>query len=241
MNLFKYVCPAPALRCRTSLLKMILLYHLPSMVFGLPQSTRKLLGTGESDSFAKVFTNEEDASSFFRRRLLYNQFDFEMFVPGNLERECNEELCNYEEAREIFEDQDATAAFWKEYSTKDSISIPAVKLDVVGLLTGLICVGIVLVILGLLGYYWYIIKCGPKRHLYGSEPESGPRNSLRRSRRSEECPLQRSEGPPPYHVAVGFGTPCDIPPPPYPGTEPDLKTYKKSFSLPDSHVFSFLK
>lgn len=50
-----------------------------------------------------VFVEEGEANSFLGRRLLYNRFDFEMFVPGNLERECYEEVCNYEEAREVFE------------------------------------------------------------------------------------------------------------------------------------------
>lgn len=51
----------------------------------------------------KVFAGESDAKLFLSRHLLANRFDFEMFVPGNLERECREEICNYEEAREVFE------------------------------------------------------------------------------------------------------------------------------------------
>lgn len=30
------------------------------------------------------------------------------FVPGNLERECVEEICDHEEAREVFEQTDKT-------------------------------------------------------------------------------------------------------------------------------------
>lgn len=52
---------------------------------------------------ASVFVDQGDANSFLRRHLLFNRFDFEMFVQGNLERECIEEVCNYEEAREVFE------------------------------------------------------------------------------------------------------------------------------------------
>lgn len=55
-----------------------------------------------------VFTSKEEANFFIRRRLLYNRFDLELFTPGDVERECNEELCNYEEAREIFVDEDKT-------------------------------------------------------------------------------------------------------------------------------------
>lgn len=50
-----------------------------------------------------VFVDDGAANSFLSRRPLYNRFDFEMFVQGNLERECYEEVCNYEEAREVFE------------------------------------------------------------------------------------------------------------------------------------------
>lgn len=55
-----------------------------------------------------VFTSKEEANLFIRRHLLYNRFDLELFTPGDLERECIEELCNYEEAREIFVDEDKT-------------------------------------------------------------------------------------------------------------------------------------
>lgn len=55
-----------------------------------------------------VFVDEGDANSFLSRQLLLNRFDFELFVPGNLERECYEEVCNYEEAREVFENIPAT-------------------------------------------------------------------------------------------------------------------------------------
>uniref|UniRef100_A0A8C4WNX7 Gla domain-containing protein n=1 Tax=Gopherus evgoodei TaxID=1825980 RepID=A0A8C4WNX7_9SAUR len=49
---------------------------------------------------------------FLGRRLLYNHWDFELVTPGNLERECWEEVCNYEEAREVFENDVATAEYW---------------------------------------------------------------------------------------------------------------------------------
>lgn len=55
-----------------------------------------------------VFVDDGEANSFLGRHLLFNRFDFEIFVPGNLERECYEEVCNYEEAREVFENIPAT-------------------------------------------------------------------------------------------------------------------------------------
>lgn len=55
-----------------------------------------------------VLVDEQSASSFLSRSLLYNHWDFELVVPGNLERECLEEKCSYEEAREVFEDDAKT-------------------------------------------------------------------------------------------------------------------------------------
>lgn len=51
-----------------------------------------------------VLVEEKSASSFLSRSLLYNSWDFELVVPDNLQRECLEEVCSYEEAREVFED-----------------------------------------------------------------------------------------------------------------------------------------
>lgn len=47
---------------------------------------------------------EKLAVSFLSRSLLYNSWDFELVVSDNLERECVEEICSFEEAREVFED-----------------------------------------------------------------------------------------------------------------------------------------
>ncbi|KAE8593730.1 hypothetical protein XENTR_v10019288 [Xenopus tropicalis] len=67
-----------------------------------------------------VFLEGSEANTFFVRRLLYNNWDFELVTPGNLERECYEEVCNYEEARECFEDDQKTQTFWKTYKHNGS-------------------------------------------------------------------------------------------------------------------------
>uniref|UniRef100_H3BXJ2 Vitamin K-dependent protein S n=1 Tax=Tetraodon nigroviridis TaxID=99883 RepID=H3BXJ2_TETNG len=54
------------------------------------------------------------ASQFLRRHRRANSL-FEESKPGNLERECIEELCNKEEAREIFENQPETEYFYPKY------------------------------------------------------------------------------------------------------------------------------
>uniref|UniRef100_A0A674J341 Gla domain-containing protein n=1 Tax=Terrapene triunguis TaxID=2587831 RepID=A0A674J341_9SAUR len=58
-----------------------------------------------------VFLGADAAQGFLGRRLLYNHWDFELVTPGNLERECREEVCNYEEAREVFENDVVTAEY----------------------------------------------------------------------------------------------------------------------------------
>ncbi|KAI4821659.1 hypothetical protein KUCAC02_007253 [Chaenocephalus aceratus] len=55
-----------------------------------------------------VLLDGQAASSFLSRSLLYNSWDFEIVVSDNLERECVEEQCSYEEAREVFEDDTQT-------------------------------------------------------------------------------------------------------------------------------------
>ncbi|XP_063293366.1 transmembrane gamma-carboxyglutamic acid protein 4 [Pelobates fuscus] len=240
MSLFNLAYLDPVLRYRISIL--LLLGHSTSVAFGFPHCAKNILESKSLKSDKEVFTSEEDASSFLRRRLLYNQFDFEMFVSGNLERECNEELCSYEEAREIFEDQDATMTFWKKYTSKDVTSSKALEIDVVGLLTGLISAGTLLVIIGLVVYYVYSMRCHPRRHINVSEDTCECRRiSHVASGTEEEHPLQPiylpsvELGPPPYDQAV---IPlCDLPPPPYPGSEIDAKVYRKSYSIPASQEF----
>uniref|UniRef100_A0A8C8ZR27 Proline rich and Gla domain 4 n=1 Tax=Prolemur simus TaxID=1328070 RepID=A0A8C8ZR27_PROSS len=107
---------------------LVLLSQLPMVTFAFPDCTR----TPEASKHAgeEVFTSKEEANFFIHRHLLYNRFDLELFTPGDLERECIEELCNYEEAREIFVDEDKTTAFWQEYSIKG----PTTKSEGVGTL-----------------------------------------------------------------------------------------------------------
>lgn len=55
-----------------------------------------------------MLVDEQSATSFLSRSLLYNSWDFELVVADSLERECVEEKCSYEEAREVFEDDTQT-------------------------------------------------------------------------------------------------------------------------------------
>ncbi|XP_073321219.1 transmembrane gamma-carboxyglutamic acid protein 4 [Pagrus major] len=190
---------------------------------------RRLLSTDEGSQAQEVFVDEGDANSFLGRHLLFNRFDFEIFVPGNLERECYEEVCNYEEAREVFENIPATDDFWKKYTEeKDKRG----RVDVTSLLVGLIVAGVSVVIIGLLVWYFCQGKC--KNNL--SRPNSmraRPRrsNATLIMRRLEEVSLQPMPphlppmddidppGLPSYEQAISRSGQHDLPPPPYPGSQ----------------------
>ncbi|XP_077375663.1 vitamin K-dependent protein S [Festucalex cinctus] len=63
---------------------------------------------------ASRFLSQSTASHFLSRRRRANSL-FEEHKKGNLERECIEELCNREEAREIFENVPETDFFYPRY------------------------------------------------------------------------------------------------------------------------------
>ncbi|KAI9542705.1 hypothetical protein NQZ68_017716 [Dissostichus eleginoides] len=191
---------------------------------------RRLLSNNEDK---EVFVDEGNANSFLGRHLLFNRFDFEIFVPGDLERECKEEDCNYEEAREIFENIPDTEAFWKQY-TEDKNKHPS-RVDVTSLLVGLIAGGVALVIICLLVWYFCHGKC-KNNFSRANSIRVRPRrsNASLIMRRLEEVSLQPvhphippppmdeidAPGLPSYEQAIAKSGPHDAPPPPYPGSRP---------------------
>ncbi|XP_010138303.1 PREDICTED: coagulation factor X, partial [Buceros rhinoceros silvestris] len=68
-----------------------------------------------------LFIKKENADKFLERTKRANSFLEEM-KRGNIERECNEERCSKEEAREAFEDQEKTEEFWNIYVDGDQCS-----------------------------------------------------------------------------------------------------------------------
>lgn len=57
-----------------------------------------------------VFIENKEASSVLQRQRRANSNRLEELIPGNLERECIEEKCSYEEAREVFENEEKTVS-----------------------------------------------------------------------------------------------------------------------------------
>uniref|UniRef100_A0A3B3HRX9 coagulation factor Xa n=2 Tax=Oryzias latipes TaxID=8090 RepID=A0A3B3HRX9_ORYLA len=76
---------------------------------------------------AHVFIDGSAANQVLTRPRRANSL-FEEMKQGNLERECVEERCDKEEAREIFEDDQKTQEFWSKYFDGDScLSKPCVN------------------------------------------------------------------------------------------------------------------
>ncbi|XP_061582328.1 coagulation factor IXa [Cololabis saira] len=62
-----------------------------------------------------VFISDLAANGVLRRHKRYNTGIFEELWEGDLERECLEEKCDLEEAREYFENDEKTMEFWAGY------------------------------------------------------------------------------------------------------------------------------
>uniref|UniRef100_A0A8C4HB75 Coagulation factor VIIi n=1 Tax=Dicentrarchus labrax TaxID=13489 RepID=A0A8C4HB75_DICLA len=62
---------------------------------------------------------KHEANGVLQRWRRANSGFLEELKQGNLERECIEEICDYEEAREVFEDEDTTKQFWLTYERRD--------------------------------------------------------------------------------------------------------------------------
>ncbi|XP_005073379.3 vitamin K-dependent protein Z [Mesocricetus auratus] len=62
-----------------------------------------------------VFLPASEANSVLVRWRRAGSYLLEEIFEGNLERECYEEICNYEEAREVFENDIMTEGFWRQY------------------------------------------------------------------------------------------------------------------------------
>ncbi|XP_061081321.1 transmembrane gamma-carboxyglutamic acid protein 2 isoform X1 [Conger conger] len=163
----------------------------------------------------EVFLQEQAAVSFLSRSLLYNSWDFEVVVPDNLERECMEEMCSFEEAREIFEDDTKAELFWKDYVSSQE-STP--RVDISGLVAGILALLVSAVLATVLGCYCYKARAKPGR---GSRrvPVMTPGNM---PPPPVLIPLSAVAAPglPSYREALTQSGQHDAPPPPYSGGAP---------------------
>ncbi|XP_014716795.1 prothrombin [Equus asinus] len=75
-----------------------------------------------------VFLAPQHALSLLQRVRRANSGFLEELRKGDLERECVEEQCSYEEAFEALESSSATEAFWAKYTACESVRKPREKL-----------------------------------------------------------------------------------------------------------------
>nr|XP_055093315.1 transmembrane gamma-carboxyglutamic acid protein 2 isoform X1 [Symphalangus syndactylus] len=163
-----------------------------------------------SHFWAEVFLGPLEAQSFLSSHTRIpraNHWDLELLTPGNLERECLEERCSWEEARECFEDNTLTERFWESYIYNGKGGRG--RVDVAGLAVGLTC-GILLIVLAGLGAFWYL--------------------HWRRRRGQQACP-QEAGLISPLSPLSPLVPPTPLPPPPPPG----LPTYEQALAASGVH------
>ncbi|KAF7480436.1 transmembrane gamma-carboxyglutamic acid protein 2 [Marmota monax] len=173
--------------------------------------------SGKQDQRPDFFLGSTEAQSFLgshRRIPRANHWDFELFTPANLERECNEEKCSWEEAREYFEDNTLTDRFWESYIYNGKGGHG--RVDIAGLAVGLTS-GILIIVLAGLGVFWYLHyrrSQGRGQSQQSSSQEAGLISPL-----SPPTPLPAPPllppGLPTYEQALAASGVHDAPPPPY--------------------------
>uniref|UniRef100_A0A3Q2YSM7 Coagulation factor IX n=1 Tax=Hippocampus comes TaxID=109280 RepID=A0A3Q2YSM7_HIPCM len=92
--------------------------------YRVPVGRHACLLVGPSGLPSDVRLPRRAASQVLRRQRRFNAGPFEEMWAGNLERECREETCDFEEAREIFEDETKTMQFWAGYVDGDQCKPP---------------------------------------------------------------------------------------------------------------------
>ncbi|XP_015816844.3 coagulation factor IXb isoform X1 [Nothobranchius furzeri] len=96
---------------RVCFLIVIASFHLE--VHGLGDETKE-------ENSGGVFVTQQVAHMVLPRQRRHNSGHVEeVFQKANLERECKEEVCSFEEAREVFEDDEKTNEFWTLYVDGD--------------------------------------------------------------------------------------------------------------------------
>ncbi|KAM6957263.1 transmembrane gamma-carboxyglutamic acid protein 2 [Aplochiton taeniatus] len=160
----------------------------------------------------EVFLEQRSAATFLSRSLLYNSWDMELVVPDNLERECKEEVCSYEEAREVFEDNTQTDIFWASYVSSHE---PTPKVDVSGLVAGIVAVLLSAIIATVLGIYCYKARSKSRRRCRNAPV----RMAVDGQPAPETLPLSAMPAPglPSYNEVLNRRGQHDAPPPAYSG------------------------
>ncbi|XP_007492722.1 transmembrane gamma-carboxyglutamic acid protein 2 [Monodelphis domestica] len=180
---------------------------------------RKSHGPDAGPDPTDVFLGAPRAQSFLgvgpapRRVPRANHWDLELITPGNLERECLEERCSWEEAREVFENKALTDKFWETYPYNGKGGAAQGRVDVAALTVGL-GAGLLVLLLAALGTLWYLHR---QRQL-GRGPGTSPQRAFLVTEELPLSPLPPPPGLPTYEQALAASGVHDAPPPPYQST-----------------------
>lgn len=97
---------------------------------------------------AEAFLDDKDAHSILKRFPRANGF-LEEFWQGDIERECGEESCSFEEANEVFENKERTMEFWKTrsvYTVNSNSEGASERADTVYMVVPLLGVALLIII-----------------------------------------------------------------------------------------------
>ncbi|XP_070586030.1 transmembrane gamma-carboxyglutamic acid protein 2 isoform X2 [Erythrolamprus reginae] len=176
----------------------------------VPSFAASLHRQPDQQKIEEVFLDATSASKFLSRKILYNHWDFELIVPDNLERECREEICNYEEAREVFEDDLKTKLFWEKY-TRGEPRHPGI--DVAGLVAGLIAAMVSIVMFIIVAIYCIKYRAKERNRSRRNQENLNPGIPL--AHFDDEPKPESAPGLPSYEQAMSSPGVHDAPPPPY--------------------------
>ncbi|XP_012500631.1 PREDICTED: prothrombin isoform X2 [Propithecus coquereli] len=142
-----------------------------------------------------VFLAPQQAQSLLQRVRRANSGFLEEVRKGNLERECVEEQCSYEEAFEALESSSATDVFWATYTACESVRKPREKL--VACLEGDCAEGLGMNYRGRINFTRSGIECQLWRSRYPHDPEINSTTHSGADLRENFCrnPDGSTEGP----------------------------------------------
>ncbi|MBN3322967.1 TMG3 protein, partial [Atractosteus spatula] len=152
-----------------------------------------------------AFLGEKDAHSLLRRLRRANGF-LEEFRQGSIERECVEESCSFEEAKEVFENKERTMEFWKNYiyTVSSNSEARTERSDAVFMVVPLLGVALLIIIALFIIWRCQLQKATRRRPAYSQ-------NRYLANRTSRSLPrilVHREPAHAPSEAAASAGGPC---------------------------------
>ncbi|KAJ8276791.1 hypothetical protein COCON_G00085430 [Conger conger] len=178
-------------------------------VLAIPRKVNVSGSWGRRVSMARAFLNQKDAHSLLKRFPRANGF-LEELRQDNIERECVEESCSFEEAKEVFENKERTMEFWKLYTVNGHTESRSERTDTVYMVVPLLGVALLVIIALFLIWRCQLQKATRRRPAYSQNRylSNRPARSLPRILDPSLSVASRLSGatPPPSYEEVTGGT-----------------------------------